>query len=312
MRDVREDSGFRNAPRRGGALRWLAFLLVPAAVLAAPAVHRALGGMGLSLDFAQTLRRLLLVGTVAALLIALRPWRDVPRDLWGLRGPASRPSLVVAGAGLAVAMLLAIVLLQAALGRIDWDEGRGWRKFWQRLPATLLGAVLIGVLEELFFRGWLLSRLRLRLRLGPAILVAAVLFALPHAFRGTAAPADLPATLEGAGEALAAWGRNLLDVADFGPRFVGLVLLAVLLSAALLRSGSLWLPIGIHAGAHLFLQQYSALTDRFPERDWMGSKWLYDGPPGWIAMAAVTLALWPRTRPASGADTMRGEPGDPR
>jgi membrane protease YdiL (CAAX protease family) len=267
---------------------------VPLAALAAPALHRVLVSLGLNLDFAQTLRRCLLVGVVAALLVSLRPWRDLPPDLWGLRGPRARPRLLLYGALLAVAMLLAATLVGAALGRFSWDRERGWEKFWGRLPATAIGGVAIALLEEAFFRGWLLDRLRRRFALGMAVALGAVLFALPHAFRGTAAPADLPASLDGVGRALAAWGRNLVDVSDFGPRFLGLLLLAVLLSAGRLRTGSLLFPIGIHFGAHLYLQQASALTHRIPERDGLGSKWLYDGPLLWVAMAVLAWALWPR------------------
>jgi membrane protease YdiL (CAAX protease family) len=280
-------------PARPGA-RALALVLVPLSALAAPAVHRGLVAAGLDLDFAQTLRRCLLVGVVSALLWAFRPWREVPPDLWGLRGPRARPRLLVLGALLAVSMLLATTLLEAALGRFSWDRERGGEKFWDRLPATVLGGVAIALLEEAFFRGWLLERLRRRLALATAVFLGALLFALPHAFRGTAAPADLPASLDGVGRALAAWGRNLADVSDFGPRFVGLVLLAILLSAGALRTGSLLFPIGIHFGAHVYLQQASALTHRTPERDWLGSKWLYDGPVLWVVMAALAWATWPR------------------
>ena len=116
--------------------------------------------------------------------------------------------------------------------------------------------------------------------------------------RGTAASRDIPATLAGSFEALAAWAGNLVDVQDFLPRFVGLFLLATLLSAAFLRTRSLYLSIGIHYGALVLINQLSALTERTPERDWMGSKWLYDGVPGWIAMALATPALW-RRRPSA-------------
>jgi membrane protease YdiL (CAAX protease family) len=306
--DVREGSRFTDAAEdRTSPWRHAAWLLVPLSALAAPAVHHGLRALGLPLDFAQTLRRCLLVAVVAAVLVSLRPWREVPADLWGLRGPHARVRHAVLGALLAVSMLLAATLVEAALGRFSWDRAHGARKFWGRLPATVLGGVAIALLEETFFRGWLLSRLRRRTALGAAVALGALLFALPHAFRGTAAPADLPATLDGVGRALAAWGRNLVDVAEFGPKFVGLFLLAVLLSAGFLRTRSLLFPMGVHFGAHVYLQQASALTHRDPERDWLGSKWLYDGPILWAAMIALSWALWPRN-----ASAERGPADDAR
>ena len=292
---MREGDRFTGGRAGGRALAvGVALLLLPAAVLLAPPVHRALEAAGLRLDFPQTLRRLLMIAGLGALLLAFRPWRDVPADRWGLRGPHARLSLVPLGAVLSIALLLALVLAEAATGRFAWDAERGVAKFWKRLPGNLAGFAVLAVLEEAVFRGWMLTRLRRRLPLVAAAAAGAAIFGVLHAFRGTAAPSDLPPTLAGAAEALLAWGRNLVDVADFLPRFVGLLLLATLLSAAYLRARSLYLPIGMHFGAVLFINQCSALTTRTPERDWMGSKWLYDGPPGWIAMALAAAALWPR------------------
>ena len=49
---------------------------------------------------------------------------------------------------------------------------------------------------------------------------------------------------------------------------------------------TLWFGIGLH-GATAWLPVHSALTQRSIERDWAGSKWLYDGVPGWIVLATV-------------------------
>jgi len=291
---VRETDRFAEKGRGRPLALAAAALLLPAAVLVAPAVHRLVEAAGLRFDFPQTLRRLLMVAGIGALLLAFRPWRDLPEDRWGLRGPRARPSHVAWGFALSVGLLLVLVLIEAATGRFTWDHDRGVRKFWSRLPASVLSFGLLAVVEETLFRGWLHDRLRARLRVGLAIAVGSAIFAALHAFRGSAAPDDLPATLAGAGEALAAWGRNLVDVNDFLPRFVGLVALGTLLCFARLRTGSLYLPIGIHLGAALFINLCSALTHRAPERDWMGSKWLYDGPPGWAAMALAALLLRPR------------------
>jgi hypothetical protein len=44
------------------------------------------------------------------------------------------------------------------------------------------------------------------------------------------------------------------------------------------------------------------MTIRTSDRDWIGSKWLYDGPLGWIALAVLGWVLWPRARAARRAN----------
>jgi membrane protease YdiL (CAAX protease family) len=290
----------RVPPTRSPAARAVAWTLAVAAAFAfavfvSGPLHRAIEASGAKdWPFARTFRYLLMLAVLAALFAGLRPWRVVPPDLYGLRGPRARPWLALAGAGLAVAVLLADVLAQAGAGWIGWDPDAGG-KFWKRLPASLAAGVGIGLLEEVFFRGWAFERLSRGRSAFRAAVWLSVVFALPHAFQGSRAPKDLVAGPAGALDALAAWGGHVLDPAGFLPRFVGLSLLSLVLVSAYLRTGTLWIAVGVHGGAHVFLQQYSALTTRDPETwNWAGSKWLYDGVPAWILMIGLARAFWPR------------------
>ncbi len=277
------------------AVGWVAAIAgaVALAVLLAGPVHRGLEAVGIHGEFARTLRHLLLVLLLAVLAVGLKPWRDVPRDVYGLVGPDARPALWPLAAAVAILLLGAIAVGQAAAGWVTWDPGAG-RKVSERWANALGKAAFLGFVEEAFFRGWLLARFRARWPVVRAALATAVVFGAVHSFRRTAAPKDLVPGPSGALEALSAWAQNLVDPADFLPRFVGLVLLSLLLTAVFLRTRTIWANWGLHGGAVLFLDAYSALTDRAPERNWAGSKWLYDGPPAWVAMAALAAFLWPK------------------
>jgi membrane protease YdiL (CAAX protease family) len=163
------------------------------------------------------------------------------------------------------------------------------------------GAAAIAVLEELFFRGWMLSRFRERFAPFAAALATSLLFALPHLLKETNAPKGLSADSSGALAALDAWARSAVDFPVTLPKVFGMWLFGLALAAAFYRTRSLWLGIGIHAGAVFYVQALSALTERSPERNWAGSKWLYDGPPGWVLVALLALLLWPRRRAAPAA-----------
>jgi hypothetical protein len=102
--------------------------------------------------------------------------------------------------------------------------------------------------------------------------------------------------LQAVGEGL---GR-LVDPAQFGPFFLGLTLFALALTAAWLRTGTLWTAVGAHAGAVWVLYGFSPLMRWAPGPAWAGSKAVADGVPAWLVLAALALVLWPRRGPAGG------------
>lgn len=263
------------------------------ALVVAPAVHAGLVAIGLDRPYAKIFRYVTAVLLLALGLAALRPWRDVPRDLYGLRGPRSRPALALAGALTALTVLLAIALFDAAAGHLRWDP-RGMAKVEKRWVEAVARGVVVGVLEEIVFRGWAFERLRPRLSRFAAAALVALAFGGLHGFRESDAPKGLVPSIGAGVEILASWGRNLADVGEFGPSFVGLFLLSLALTAAYLRFRTLWFGVGLHGAAVAWLPLHSAATHREILRDWAGSKWLYDGLPGWVALAVLAGALWPR------------------
>jgi len=266
------------------------------AIFAAAPLHGALRSLHAGLPFAKVFRYLLLVALLAVFFAAAKPWRRLPSDVWGLRG-RPRAGLWACGVATGVSLLVAIALLDAAAGHLSWDGAKGVAKLVKRLPTVLTLLLVLAPIEEMFFRGWLFDRCRGRFAELPAHLAVAGIFAGIHAFRERDAPADLEASAAGALEILGAWARNLLDWRGFGPSFVGLFLLSLVLSFARRRWGTLWFSVGLHGGAAAWLHVHSSLTERSIERDWTGSKWLYDGVPGWAVLLTVLYLV--ARRPAS-------------
>lgn len=286
-------------PTRPAAVRALLWVLafagaVGASVLLAGPLTLALRALGMDAEMGAVFRRTLLVAVLAVLVVGLHPWKDCPPGKWGLHGPGARPRDAFLGLALAFALLGALTAFEALAGWITWDHGRGWQKFGERLPVMLGGAAMIAVLEEFFFRGWMLARFHRRLAPFAAALATAALFALPHLLKETNAPKGLSADPAGALAALDAWARSAIDLPVTLPKMFGMLLFGLALAACLYRTRSLWLGIGLHAGAVFYVQSLSALTERSPERNWAGSKWLYDGPPGWVLIALLAFLLWPR------------------
>lgn len=281
------------------------FLLVIGGIatmlLAGPAfdVARAAGWLDDD-EYLRSFRRLLTVALIVAVLGGFRPWRDGDLASYGLRG--SRAGWAPAAKAFAAAALLAAALLalDGALGLWSWRRDvDGWA-LALRIGRYLPGAALAALVEEWLFRGWMVRRLARRLPAGAAALVAALLFGTLHAFRpafqARQAVGDPWRGLQAVGEGF----ERLVDPARFGPFFLGLTLFALALSAAWLRTGTLWTAVGAHAGAVWVLYGLSPLMRWEPGPAWLGSKAVADGVPAWLVLGAITVVLWPRGRSVRG------------
>ena len=280
---------------------------VALALLAGPWAHAAVRATGVDVPYVKVFRYLLLLLLLVLGAVTLRPLRDVPRDLWGMRGERSRPFLALPGAAVALAALVSIALADAIAGNLVWDRAHGAAKVLDRLPAALARAAIVGILEEAFFRGWLYDRFRRGRGIGASTVLVAVVYAGIHAFRESRGPKQLGPGFGQGLEILRSWGETLVDLEGFGPSFLGLFALSIALTGAYLRFRTLWFGVGLHSAAIAYLPLHSAATERHIERNWMGSKWLYDGLPGWIALGLLAVLLWPRR--ARDATSVVGDEG---
>jgi membrane protease YdiL (CAAX protease family) len=261
------------------------------AVVASPWVARALPAVaGKVFTFSRVFDRvfevLLVVGLVAA-------WRRL--DLGGaaaigLRDPAWAARL---GRGLAIGLAgLAVGLVLCWLGGALVPELRFPAAKTVRKAALGVGAaVLLGVGEETLFRGVLLRRLMADTGRTAGIALTTLVYAVVHVMRGRGSPHVVDAwsgveRLEAMVAPLAHGGAL--------PEVTGLALLGLLLAAARLRSGSLWLPIGIHAawvGVFRVGRLFFALGR---EPAWLaGAGWppLVGGAAAWTAVLVSWLLL---------------------
>jgi membrane protease YdiL (CAAX protease family) len=282
------------------ALGWLALLVAGwgAAILLAAPVHDLLVSLGWDRPhgFAKVVRRLLLVPPVVVFLIALKPWRAGSLESYGLLGPGARPRSALLSGATTLGVVFLILAGQFAAGWLALEDPLRWGEAGARAVKYLLVGIVVGVLEEWFFRGWLFRVLSRSLRAFPAVLLASLAYALLHVFRPSSLEVEVSHDAAGAWEAVVTWLSRAFDPASFLPSAVGLFLFGLLLSAAYLRTRTLWTSVGIHAAGVWVLHTYGALTVREPERTWAGSKWLYDGWPGWVVLALAALFLWPRAR----------------
>jgi CAAX protease family protein len=213
-------------------------------------------------------------------------------------GPRGRAN-IFRGFLLAVASMIALGAVMALAGSITPQISEPFHSILRSAVKALITATMVGFLEELFFRGVLFKELLEDPRPATAFLVANVLYAASHFFKP-------PETFQLAGlDPLAGFrfvGASLerfLDPAAILPGLVGLFIIGVVLSYALMRTGSLYLSIGLHAGWVFAIKMLSDFSE-FTRADlgWaFGAKpKIVSGVVSWLGIALVGVMVHCMTR----------------
>lgn len=164
------------------------------------------------------------------------------------------------GIGFAVAALCVGLL---AMGYIFGEVYR-WKNIlpWGKVPPLLISAAVVALLEEGLFRGGILGLFRRTMSPGAAIFFTSAIFSAVHFLK----PDDdvkIEAVSWLSGFALIPhmfhqFGEPLLLLGGFTTIFV----LGLLLADVTVRTRSLWLAIGFHAGLVFVKMSFSKLTKR--------------------------------------------------
>ena len=230
---------------------------------------------------------------VAALLMlwpAFR-WIGIHRlgELGIERNPYWRRDLL---AGLAIAIIPVVIL---AAGCLAFDVYRLKKVIplvgFVRILAT---AGVVAVLEEFLFRGVLLGLCLRSMRPAAAVLVSSAAFAVVHFLR-VAKSASEPAVgwLSGFAQLpLAFSGSPPWPLLEWG--MLSLLLAGILLAVATLRTRSLFLPVGLHAGwivGQQGLQWIAKFRAKPPEAflPWVGPNLVNGAVPTGLIPAGVLL-----------------------
>jgi membrane protease YdiL (CAAX protease family) len=181
------------------------------------------------------------------------------------------------GSGLAILILAVIFAFSLITGSIRVEGFARPAPEATSVLGYLLGAIvgffLVGLYEEVMFRGYVLQRIAQRAGRTPAIIISAIVFALLHGFNP---------------------GADAFGV--FNTTIIG-----VLLSVLYFRTQSLWMPVGFHFAWNFFLGYVYSLpvsglplygllevTEVDPESRLSGGSY---GPEAGLA-CTIALAIW--------------------
>jgi membrane protease YdiL (CAAX protease family) len=255
--------------------------------VASPWVAAALGP---GFTFARVYDRVFETSLVVALVCAWRPLDLGSAEALGLRRAAWRRDLArgaIAGiAGVAVG-LIACWLGGALVPSLRYP----WLKTLRKMALGGAAAVAIGAGEEMIFRGVLLRRLARDTSPGLAVAGTTLIYAAVHAIRSG-----------GGGLVAGPWAGVERTVALFAPLtepaalpgLAGLAGLGLVLAAARLHTGSLWVAIGIHAAWVAVFRVGRLFFELGRTPLWLvGPGWppLIGGFAGWVAIGATFLLM---------------------
>lgn len=260
-------------------------LRTAAAFVAALVLSPVVGLLCPDTPFHRVTTRTFQVALVVALIVRRGPVREWPAKLraMGFRGPERRRRVLL---GVAVGVLaLVLVLFSSWLlgGRALLEEPHRV-PFGRDLAEALLTAVFVSLFEEILFRGYVKAALG---TLASAALFSAVHFIQPI---GTTLPAgrdyDPLLAVKRLPEVCEAWTDQRRATLGFACLFV----LGLALNRLRDRTGTLYLGMGIHAGAVFVIQIYRRVLEGNPTDPWIHGDALMRGG-GLLPLLALLLLL---------------------
>ena len=160
---------------------------------------------------------------------------------------------------------------------------------WTRFGKVLVASIIVPFIEEAFFRGLVLGALLRTGRKYVAILAVSAVFAAVHFFKAPERTSAIVTWISGLNSIAHSFGR-VGEPMMVASAFATLFVFGCILAVARVRTHSLWLPIGLHAGLIFGSGTFSWLTHRqMLALPWVGKNLLVGIVP--LGVAAVTWIM---------------------
>jgi membrane protease YdiL (CAAX protease family) len=269
-------------------------LAAAAAALIAPVAATALAAAGYRFPFPRIFDRTVMLTLAVMMTLWARQLGVVRLLRRGFARPLDNFGAMLRGLLVAAAVIAILLALGAAFGGRD---AMGLSEALARAPKYVAGAILIAIIEEGFFRAFMLGGMVEDFGRIGALAISATVYALAHLVRSPArfylTSFDATAGFHNLYASLA----QLMHPAAALPALVGLFLLGLVLGEAFLATGKVYFSAGLHAGLVIGVKLWpfsDAPGVALPH--WIagwGRPALISGAAAWV-MALALLALVPR------------------
>jgi membrane protease YdiL (CAAX protease family) len=264
-----------------------------AAVIVAPIAALAVASAGWRFPFPRIFDRTVMVTLFLAMLWAARNFQLGSLLAKGFRHPAKESSLRVLR-GLAVSFCTIAILFALALtaGRSGTANSGAVAS---RIPGYILSAIAIAIIEEGFFRAFLLGGMRRDFGNMGALIASSAFYAVAHLVRS---PAHFYVTRYEPTAGLMNLAHSMDQLshpASAIPTLIGLFLLGIVLGEAYLLTGSVYFSIGLHCGFVLGAKLWPKIIINHATQPWWiagpGPVPLISAPAAWIIAILILLSL---------------------
>jgi len=169
-------------------------------------------------------------------------------------------------------------------------DSTAWSGLGKAAAGGLFGGLVVGFIEETFFRGALYSGMRRHAGLVTTALASSLLFAALHFIRPEAfAPGEIIGW--GSGFTLLFGAFDAFAGLDIWDSFAALVAVGFLLTLVRAWDGSIALAIGLHAGWVLVIKIGKTLTRGVDDSPLAFLTGTYDHVIGWLVTAWLVLLI---------------------
>lgn len=244
-------------------------------------------------DFGKVMRRIMLAVAVLVIFLLRKPLLLKSSAMIGIKNTQGWWGQLRMGFFLGAGILILYTTFLYVNGtKISEIEVKSFGDLVFQLSKILFVAGLIGFIEEIFFRGFILQSLLKDMQTVFAIFISSILYSSLHFLKIElhASPGIQPCI---GFMVLYQFLENLiLNFTTILPSLVGLFLVGVVLSYACIRTNSLYFAIGLHAGWVFIIKMNHLFLDNAKS----SLRWLYGdsnmvtGVLGWILLI-VTLFL---------------------
>ncbi len=256
----------------------------------------------LPFKFEKIFNRLIMISSLAAILAFVRVRKETFAE-YGLIWQGNSGRWLLQGFVAGVGTLFAVTLFRLGTdyAHVSWPD-KSWLKIIGIFVNALGAGLLIGLLEEFFFRGFFQGLLAKRFQLPIlfSILLTNIFYASLHFISKKKVFIGSDPGFSDSLKLMAAPFHSLASWSEIWPAFVGLFIFGCILSSLWIRTRSLYASIGLHAGCVFFVKMDGLFIGiDGPGNLWMGTKLFYDGVAGWLflILLAVLLRQWIRPGP---------------
>ena len=251
--------------------------------------------------FEQIFNRLIMIFTVAAaaLYVYRKNKRGIRQNFWKVNGfdfETPWKKLFVYGflsGAIAVAVIIAVEVVS---GPGYLRQPLLFQDVVERFFKGMSSGIVIGIVEEFFFRGFIFGRLKEKTHLFIAILLSSAFYSMTHFFdNGQIFIPDHPTTRDSLRLLFGYLEPFVNQWGQIFPEFMGLFLFGIILCLAYLGTDSLFLAIGIHAGAVFAIKFQHSFVRKGPETMvhlFYGRLSDYDGLFEWLMLILLGSVVW--------------------